>query len=163
MNAPPTPSLSPPPPRDPLRMFLLLILLVGMVGTGAELLLIGHYEEWQLPPLILLALGLLTVGLHGMKRRPWTLRLLQGAMGLFIVSGVAGLYLHYDGNTEFEREMDPALGGFALFSKAMTGATPILAPGMMIQLGLIGFAYAFRHPLLATRSKDRSTSPPPNP
>ena len=30
----------------------------------------------------------------------------------------------------------------------LTGATPALAPGAMVQLGLIGLAYTFRHPAL---------------
>jgi len=43
----------------------------------------------------------------------------------------------------------PSLGGSELYMKALMGATPLLAPGTMIQLGLVGLAFAFRHPAFA--------------
>ena len=70
-------------------------------------------------------------------------------MLLCIAAGVAGGWLHYDGNAEFELEMDALLEGLELFEESMTGATPVLAPGAMIQIGLVGLAYCFRHPLTA--------------
>ena len=66
----------------------------------------------------------------------------------FLVSGVIGVWLHYKGNMEFEIEMVPSLAGLELFLKASHGAFPALAPGTMIQLGLLGLAYTFRHPAL---------------
>jgi hypothetical protein len=72
-------------------------------------------------------------------------------MWLFVVSGLVGLWLHYKGNVEFEREMYPALAGLQLFKQAMTGATPSLAPGTMVQFGMLGLLYAFRHPALQAR------------
>jgi hypothetical protein len=44
--------------------------------------------------------------------------------------------------------------GMDLLSKAMTGAAPALAPGAMIQLGLLGLVYTFRHPALGHESKE---------
>jgi hypothetical protein len=68
-------------------------------------------------------------------------------MVLFIASGLIGLVLHYIGNREFQREMDPALGGWALFVKVMTAkAPPALAPSVMVQMGLLGLLYTYRHP-----------------
>jgi hypothetical protein len=69
-------------------------------------------------------------------------------MGLYVAAGVLGVYLHLRGNFEFERERDPSLGGSALLWEAMRGATPALAPGALAQLGLVGLAFAFRHPAL---------------
>jgi hypothetical protein len=47
--------------------------------------------------------------------------------------------------------MDAALSGLALYQKAILAKSPpALAPGAMIQLGLIGLAYTFRHPALQT-------------
>jgi hypothetical protein len=37
-------------------------------------------------------------------------------------------------------------------SKALTGATPVLAPGSMSLLGVIGLALTYRHPLLRDRA-----------
>jgi hypothetical protein len=67
-------------------------------------------------------------------------------MLLFAAAGLAGLFFHYQGNVEFERERNPDKRGFALFAAAMTGATPALAPGTMVLLGSIGLLYAYRHP-----------------
>jgi hypothetical protein len=44
--------------------------------------------------------------------------------------------------------------GMDLFSKVMTGAAPALAPGAMVQLGLLGLIYTFRHPALEQQSKE---------
>jgi hypothetical protein len=79
-------------------------------------------------------------------------------MVLSLVSGVLGAWLHYRGNVEFELEMEPALRGLTLFWRAMRGATPALAPGTMIQLGLVGLAYTFRHPALAPRGVPREAA-----
>ena len=75
-----------------------------------------------------------------------TVRALQIAMALFVAAGALGVGLHYDGNVEFELEITPAMSGFELVREALTGATPVLAPGAMALLGLIGFAHAYRHP-----------------
>jgi hypothetical protein len=132
-----------------MRRLLLFILVLGLVGTGAELVLLQHYEDaWQLAPLVLIAVALVLLVLHGISAGPATIRGMQGLMGLFIVSGIAGAWLHYKANTEFELEMNPELAGFKLFRESLSGATPALAPGTMIELGLIGLAYTYRHPRL---------------
>jgi hypothetical protein len=41
--------------------------------------------------------------------------------------------------------------GLKLFKAAITGATPALAPGSLIQMGLLGLAYTFRHPALRSK------------
>ena len=130
-----------------LRMLLLGTLLLGIVGTGAELLLLGHFESVaQFVPLVLLSLGLASIAWHLAAPGVASLRALQVTMLLFVVSGGIGVGLHFDGNVEFEREMYPSLGGFDLIGKTMTGATPVLAPGTMVLLGLIGLAHAYHHP-----------------
>lgn len=130
-----------------IRRFLLAIFLFGVLGTGAELLLIGHNENFlQLIPLMLLTLGLIVLAWRAVDRRPAGLRALQGTMILFVISGLVGLWLHYKGNVEFELEMYPSLKGLPLFWKALKGATPVLAPGTMIGFGLLGLIYTYRHP-----------------
>ena len=73
---------------------------------------------------------------------------MQLLMVLFLGAGILGVGLHYQGNNEFELEMYPSLAGVELLSKALTGATPVLAPGSMSLLGVIGLALTYRHPLL---------------
>jgi ABC-type cobalamin transport system permease subunit len=79
--------------------------------------------------------------IHLARRTPATERLLLAIMGLFLVSGPVGVAMHFQGNVEFEHEMYPEMGGVELIQKTMTGATPVLAPGTMALLGLVGIAY----------------------
>ncbi len=139
-----------------LRRVLLALVALGIVGLGAELLLLEHTESpQQWVPLAVLGLALLAVPPVAARPAPWAVRLFQGAMLACVVAGAAGLYFHYTGNAEFEREGDPALRGLDLFWKSMRGATPALAPGALVQLGLLGLACAWRHPALRPPSTTR--------
>jgi hypothetical protein len=90
-------------------------------------------------------------------------------MVLFVVSGALGLLLHFKGNVTFELEMEPSVSGWPLIWAALRGATPALAPGTMVQLGLIGLAYTYHHPALRARQSHRAqrsavpTDAPTNP
>lgn len=129
------------------RRMLLAILVMGLVGTGTELLLLGHFEDtWQLAPLVLIALALASIAALRLSGGEAPLRAVQIVMALSVASGGVGTLLHYQGNAEFELEMYPALAGVELFAKSMTGATPTLAPGTMTLLGLLGLVYTYRHP-----------------
>jgi hypothetical protein len=131
-----------------LRRVLLGILLLGMVGTTTELLLLKHDEDvTQLIPLILLGAGYVTVAWNFLRRTRLSLIALQIVMLCFIASGLLGMMFHYQANVEFQLEMDPQLGGSKLLWQTLQAKTPpALSPGVMVQLGLIGLAYTFRHP-----------------
>ena len=132
-----------------LRFFLLLILLIGLVGTGVELFLMEHTDGfWQRVPLFLIALPLVVLCWAALRPGPLILRVFQGTMLLVVLSGLVGCILHYQGNVEFELEMHPSRKGIELFWESITGATPSLAPGMMLTLGLVGLAYSYRNPRL---------------
>ncbi len=134
-----------------IRRYLLLTLAVGMAGMTTELLLIGHVESvQQLIPVVLLVLGAAVLAWHAAAPRAITVRTLQVTMVLFLLSGLVGVSLHYRGNLEFELEMYPSMRGFEMIQKTLTGATPVLAPGSMALLGLIGLTYSYRHPCLDT-------------
>lgn len=137
-----------------LRKLLLITLLVSLVGTLIELLLLEHFDDaWQWAPIVLLAASLLTLAWHGLERGPSSLNVLRGLMVLCMAGGLVGLLLHYKGNVEFELEMYPDLSGWKLFKDAMMGATPALAPGAMMQIGLVGLAWTFRHPAFKTATE----------
>lgn len=148
--------MSPIRTRDTLaltRRILLIILITGLLGTGMELLLMGHTEGLsQLIPLLLIGISLLTLGWYAIGRSAWSLRVFQLIMLSSALSGVAGSLLHYRGNVEFEIERTPGLTGFDLFKEAMRGATPALAPGTMILLGALGLLYTLRHPAFRAAS-----------
>jgi hypothetical protein len=140
-----------------LRGFLLLLLGAEIVGLGAELLLISHWEDWwQRTPLVVLAMGLVVVCSHVICQNGTSIRAFQLVMILLVLSGIVGIWLHYDGRVEFRQELNPSLAGWKLFRAAMTGSTtpPVLAPGVMIQMGCMGLACVYRHPAGAARRKD---------
>jgi len=135
------------------RRFLLGIFVLGLVGISTELLLLVHDEDLnQLIPLILA--GMAAIALAGVlvRLRSAVVRAFQLVMLLFVLSGGVGSVLHFQVNMEFQLEMDESLRGWPLFRKAILAkAPPALAPGAMIQLGLIGLAYTYRHPSLSRR------------
>lgn len=146
-------------PEGALRRSLLALLAFGMVGTATELLLLGHTEKrMQLVPLVVLGVGLLATALVTIRTRSWSVQALACVMAIFVLTGLLGMYNHYRGNVEFELELYPSIAGWELFSKAVTGATPALAPGTMVVLGLLGLAYCHWHPTLQTASIDATTS-----
>jgi hypothetical protein len=141
-----------------IRKVLLWTLVLGCVGTLTELLLIGHDESLpQFIPLVLLGAGIV-IGLAALAAPSITgLRALKWLMVVFLLSGPVGVGLHYRGNQEFELERQPTAGGFPLFSKTVTGATPVLAPGSMTLLGAVGLVLTYRHPLLRSSSATLSS------
>ncbi len=142
-----------------LRNFVLLVFVAGTLGTSTELVLLGHVEDvWQWVPVALLPFSLLVVAWHRLDRAPRSTRVLQGVLGLCVAGGAAGLWFHYAGNAAFELEMYPSMAGWELVRETLTGATPVLAPAAMIQLGLLGLTYTYRHPFL-----ERGTAPADSP
>jgi hypothetical protein len=139
-----------------LRPLILALMAIGAVGLLAELLLLEHYESgWQWTPLVLLVALLVAVALVWRRPSPATVRFFQTVMWLCLAAGAVGVFLHYDGNVEFELEREP-LSGWLLFLEAIRGATPALAPGALAQLGLLGLVYSYRHPALRRDSPAQS-------
>jgi hypothetical protein len=137
------------------RRLLLALVLLGMIGLAAELVLLEHVESvWQWVPLAALALGFAAGAALFARPVPVAVHVFRVAMAVFVAAGVLGLYLHVRGNVEFEREMDSGLRGLALVWEALRGATPALAPGALAHLGLIGLATTYRHPALRRPAGD---------
>jgi hypothetical protein len=125
-----------------MRTILFVALLLGLIGTALELVLLGHVESRsQLIPLGLIFVGLAALAWYRMVGGAVATRAFQAVMILFMIAGAVGVGLHYDSNVEFEKEMYPTIEGMELFRQAAAGAIPALAPGVMIQLGLVGLAY----------------------
>jgi hypothetical protein len=143
-----------------IRAMLLMIFILGSVGSAAELLLLNHFESLlQWIPLLLILVSFVVLGWHAVRRTPASTRAIQGTMIAFIAAGFAGFYFHYQGSAEFKLESNPSLAGWRLFWEAIRGkAPPALAPGVMIQLGLIGLAYTYRHPALLASTKTKLNS-----
>src|SRR5262245_30948922 len=113
-----------------------------------ELVLVGHYDDAnQLIPLVLAGAGVMTIAAVSVAPGVALLRTFQFVMLLYAGAGVIGVTLHYKANTAHVHETEPGLHGFALVRKAVTSsAPPALAPGLMLQLALLGLSSTYKHP-----------------
>jgi hypothetical protein len=130
------------------RRLLLAVLFIGILGTGLELVLLEHYENpWQLVPLVLLAAGTFVLIWHAARPGKASAIVLRTTMSLFLAAGILGVGLHYRANVEFQLELDPDQSRTDIFWKAIRAkAPPALAPGVMVQLGLLGLIYGYAGP-----------------
>jgi hypothetical protein len=128
-----------------LRRWLLALLVLGLVGTVTELILLEHYEQpLQLVPVVLIAIALAVVVWHVRRHDTASLRALQVVMALFVLAGFAGVAAHFHGSLEFQLDLNPEMSTWELVEKILRAkAPPVLAPGMMLQFGLLGLAYAY--------------------
>ena len=132
-----------------IRSIILAVILLGLAGTGLELVFVNHFESSaQWVPVVLICLALLVLGAYGLVRAAALLRVFQAVMIMFIVSGAAGIGLHYQHDAERAQKDFPGIQGAELLRTAVSQEAPLLAPGAMIELGILGLAYVFRHPVL---------------
>ena len=132
-----------------IRLILLITAILTMIGLEAELFLLGHFKALlQLAPVIVIAVGLGSIAWYGLARTGTTIRVFQVTMSLCIASGVIGMVFHLAFSASEARKKQISLYGMRLIREALTGAAPPLAPAALIQVGVIGLAYTFRHPAL---------------
>jgi hypothetical protein len=128
-----------------LRRWILGVMVLGLLGTVTELVLLEHYEEpLQWVPVGLIGLALVTIAWHVTGNSATSRRVFHVLMWLFVLAGFAGFAAHFHGSAEFQLESDPGMDIYTLIEKVMRAkAPPLLAPGMMLQMGLLGLAYLF--------------------
>ena len=128
-----------------LRHWILGVLVLGLLGTVTELVLLEHYEQpMQFVPLVLIAAAVATLWWELARRDAASRRALQIVMGLFVLAGFVGFVAHFHGSAEYQLELNPDMSNWELMEKVLRAkAPPLLAPGMMLQLGLLGLAYVF--------------------
>ena len=133
-----------------LRALILLLVGGGTIAVFVDLVLLSHYKDSnQLIPLTMAAAGLVGTAWAAVSPRHTAVRSLQFLMLCFIGTGVIGITLHSKGGMARQRELDPSLAGQTLFWKVVAAPDPpVLSPGIMVQLGLLGLAYTYRHPAL---------------
>jgi hypothetical protein len=152
------------PAREPgtlasIRKLLLGSLVLGVIGTAGELVLLRHIDmpaQWI--PFAVLGVSAVVIAWHGLKPSAGSVRAMQALMCVFIGTGALGVTLHLNGNVDFERELHPEEHGFEFLRKTVAGATPVLAPGSLTLLGLIGLAHTHRHPSVAGAKGQESQS-----
>jgi hypothetical protein len=124
-----------------------LLALAGLTGLGllGELLLIGHTEEaLQLAPIVLgglTALGALWTARLPETASPKPLRALSLAL---VITSAIGVWEHLESNLEFERELRPDQSTIEALVGALSGASPLLAPGALVVAALALAAAVWR-------------------
>lgn len=136
-----------------IRRGMLAVLVFGCVGLIGELVLLEHYSELnQLPPLVLLGAMLVAVIVHWVAGGARSVRGIQTLALLMVLSGAVGMYFHGEENLEHAREdaeeYGEATSGAAFWEAVAKGESPMLAPGTMIQFGLLALLFAYKHPAL---------------
>jgi hypothetical protein len=128
-----------------LRRWILIILVLGLLGTVTELILLEHYEQpLQFVPLVLIVAALAALWRELRRRDVASRRAIQVVMALFVLAGFVGFVAHFQGSAEYQLELNPDMSNWELLEKILRAkAPPLLAPGMMLQLGLLGLAYVF--------------------
>jgi hypothetical protein len=132
-----------------LRQLLLALLLFALAGIAVELLLLRHYEDaWMLAPFVVSAIAAAATLVRLVRPGAASVRWLRASMLLLLAAGAAGVWLHYAGGLEFQTDMDPTLSRSQLFWKVLhMQAPPALAPGVLVQLGLLGLIATYKDPL----------------
>lgn len=121
---------------------LFIALLLNVAGILVELYFLDHFEDtFQWIPLIVLGLstGILVSEKITDSRR--LLDLFAASMLLLMIAGVVGIYFHLAGNSEFVSESYPNATTFEHIRRVLHGATPAFAPGSLVGMGIVGFAY----------------------
>ena len=123
---------------------LLIILVLCLVGTIAELLLLRHMGSgWEYIPIVIVGLSFPALAWNLASKSVASRLLMKLLMAASLASGILGTWLHFNANVGYERESNPGLGLVEVYKLALGGSTPTLAPGMMIQLALVGFVFLF--------------------
>lgn len=137
---------------------MLTLVAFGLIGLATELTFLEHYEElWMAIPFAAIVAALVAVSWLAFSPSVAAVRLTRIVMALFVAVGALGVVLHYQGSLEFQVDMDPTATASQLFWKVMhMKAPPTLAPGAMIQLGLLGLLITYRHPALASNGQASS-------
>jgi hypothetical protein len=131
------------------RRGILAVLAFGCVGLLAELVLLEHYAEWyQLPPLVLCTLTLASIVWHWTSSGATSVRALQISGLMLVVAGVVGIGLHFGANYDDLRADEPLLAGLDFWKSVVKGEHPTLAPGTLVQFGLLALLYSYKHPAL---------------
>lgn len=137
-----------------LRRFLLLFSALLFVGALAELWLANHTGDFvQLIPFALCALGLIAVFAVLFAPRRASVLFLMASMGLIILGSLYGVYEHFINNMAFQREVYPNATQNEIVKAAVSGANPLLAPGLLAAAAVLSLAAVYQHPSV-TRSEE---------
>lgn len=121
-----------------LRRFMFCLAAIIFAITPVELWFSNHVQSpTQLIPFVLCLLGVLGVLLVVWQPYAKQILIVRASMILTIVASAYGTFEHVENNIEFAREINPAIAGVDLLTKALGGANPLLAPGILAIAAII--------------------------
>jgi hypothetical protein len=127
-----------------LRTFLRALVAALFAGTIVELILAGHTESlMQWVPFVLCGLGLLTLAADWLWSTRGTAFTLRAVMAAVACGSLLGVSQHFLGNRDFARETNPQAGAGTILRRSVTGADPLLAPGILAVAAAIAIASTF--------------------
>ncbi|MEZ4679406.1 MAG: hypothetical protein R2932_34815 [Caldilineaceae bacterium] len=133
-----------------LRTFLLGLAAFMSLGTIGELVLEEHWEDAiQFLPFVLC--GLTFIAIVTVMARPTrsALRIMRWIVGMTFVGSLFGIFEHVEHNFGFALEIQPNATVGDVFWKALGGANPLLAPGILAFTALLALAASYYHPALS--------------
>ncbi len=137
-----------------LRNFLLGLAGFICAGTIVELLLAKHFDKpMQIFPFVLCVAGIAVVVLAWRRPSRAVIQALRGVMALLVAGSLLGVYEHIEGNLEVVREVQPSAATSTVLLKTLTGAAPLLAPGILALAAMIAIAATYYHPALARHNR----------
>ncbi len=137
-----------------LRTFLLGLAAFILAGTIGELILEEHWDDAiQLLPFVLCALSFLAIVMVLLRPQRATLRLMRWIVGITFVGSLFGIFEHLEHNYGFALEIQPNATTSTLVWKAVSGANPLFAPGILAFTALLALAASYYHPALQRAAK----------
>lgn len=132
-----------------LRQFLLGLAGFLFVGTLAELVFINHTQEpAQFVPFALCGLGLVALVVAHLRPQRQTLLAMRACMVVIALGSLFGVYEHIEGNVAFQQEVHPNSTTLETVRAALGGASPLMAPGVLIIAAALAVAATYYHPAL---------------
>lgn len=128
------------------RQFLLLLSFSTFVFIPLELVLSGHTEgliQWV--PFIASGCGIITLLLWKFYPNQGTVTAVRLVMLSVCATCAWGMYEHFIHNLEFELEIRPGSTVLDVLWPTLSGASPLLAPGILLLAGIMALA-AVRKP-----------------
>lgn len=132
------------PTAQTLRRFALALCLLGVVTTPIELALMHHDKDKdQIMPFVFLSLAAIGVVAAWFRPNARVLRGVRVLMVLVVLGSGIGMMEHLKANYQ-----DATRGGGSpnWIEDVFGGFAPLLAPGILAQVGLLGFAFTYKHP-----------------
>lgn len=135
-----------------LRLWLMLLAAAVFPGTIVELILERHYDKMlQYLPLVLCAAAFAALAAVIVKATSLTIWAMRVVMVSMFPVTLLGMWEHFDGNMDFQREIRPNAGFWTQFDFAIHGAAPLLAPGILALAAGVALIASYRHPALGGR------------